>query len=192
MNEFFRAPTMYSAGSRTSRGITLFEMVIVIGIGAILTALAVPSFLYVNNANRIAAESNGLLGDLQFARSEAIREGRTISVCVSQSGTGCSAGNTAWNQGWIVFIDVNGTGNVDNTADTVLRIQGPFSGTDTFTANNATSFITFNRDGFATGLANGTLITLHAATPTSASTRCLAVTMIGLMQIESYDGAVCT
>jgi type IV fimbrial biogenesis protein FimT len=148
--------------------------------------------LYVNNANRIASESNALLGDLQFARAEAIREGRTISACVSQNGTSCLTGSTAWNQGWIVFIDVNGTGNVDNAADTILRVQRGFTGTDTFIANNATSFISFNRDGFAIGLTNGTLVTLHAAPPASASTRCLAVSIVGLMQIETYDGAVCT
>jgi type IV fimbrial biogenesis protein FimT len=180
------------ACSRACRGITLFEMVIVIGIGAILTALAIPSFRYVNTANRIASESNALLGDLQFARAEAIREGRTISACVSQNGTGCLTGSTDWNSGWIVFIDVNGTGNVDNAADTILRVHAAFTGSDTFIANNATSYIQFNRDGFAAGLTNGTLVTLHASPPTSASTRCLAVTMVGLMQIETYDGAVCT
>jgi type IV fimbrial biogenesis protein FimT len=149
-------------------------------IAIILLTLAIPSFRYVTNSNRIAGEINGLLGDLQFARAEAIKEGRSVTVCVSTNSTTCSANNTAWQNGWIVFsVPVPATNPI-----IILRVQPAFSGTDTLGANNNLSSITFNRDGYAGGTTAGTLITLHDATGTSAWTRCLALSLTGQMTTE--------
>ena len=62
-----------------SPGFTLLELLITMSIAAIVLTIAVPSFRYVTNSNRIAGELNGLLGDLQFARSEAIKEGLGVT-----------------------------------------------------------------------------------------------------------------
>ncbi len=182
---------VHAVQRHAGRGFTLFEMVVVMGIVGILMAIAIPSYRYMTNSNRISAEVNGLLGDLEFARSEAIKEGQTVSVCVSSNGTSCTSG-TSWQNGWIVFSDQNGDGAVESPPDIILRTQSPFSGTDTFTANNSISVVTFNREGFAAGLPNGALLTLHAATPSPGSTRCLSVTLIGLMTIQTYNGGTCT
>ncbi len=180
-----------------NRGITLLELVVAMGIAAVLMAVAVPSYRYVTNSNRIAAEVNGLLGDLQFARSEAIKEGGTVTVCVSSNGTSCSGATTTnWASGWIVFSDPNNNHVVDAN-ETIYRVQSTFTGTDTFVSNNNVGYVTFNREGFAGSLgANGVLVTLHAATPNSASTRCLSVTLVGLMTVQTYNtinnGMTCT
>jgi type IV fimbrial biogenesis protein FimT len=175
---------------RTSRGITLLELVTVMTIVAILMAIAIPSYKYVTNGNRIAAEVNGLLGDMQYARAEAIKEGQTVTVCASSNGTSClAATTTTWNTGWIVFSDVNGDHAVE-AQDAVLRVQSGFTSTDTFTSNNTVGYVTFNREGFATGtngIATGVLITLHAAPASAASTRCLSLTMVGLMTVQTYN-----
>jgi type IV fimbrial biogenesis protein FimT len=174
---------------RTSRGITLLEMVTVMTIVAVLMSIAIPSYRYVTNGNRIAAEVNGLLGDMQYARAEAIKEGQTVTVCVSSNGTSCAgAAVTTWQNGWIVFSDANNDHTVD-AGDAILRVQSTFTSTDTFTANNAVGYVTFNREGFASGagIANGVLIKLHAATANSASTRCLSVTLVGLMTVQTYN-----
>src|SRR5712664_2668940 len=124
---------------RHASGVTLVEILVVMGIVATLMAIGIPSYKYVTNANRISAEINGLLGDLQFARSEAIKEGRTVSVCVSSDQSTCltTTPDTNWQKGWIVFSDVNGDGNIDTAnGDLLLRAQTTFKGTDTFSANN--------------------------------------------------------
>ena len=157
-------------------------------IAAILMAIAIPSYRYVTNANRIAAEVNGLLGDLQYARAEAIKEGQTVTVCVSSNGTSCSgAATSTWQNGWIVFSDVNNDHTVD-AGDQILRVQSTFSGKDTFSAVPASGYVTFNREGFtASGVANaGLQITLHAPVANSASTRCLFVSFAGLMTVQTY------
>lgn len=159
----------------------MVEMIMTVAVGAILLTIGIPSFRYVTNSNRIAAEINGLLGDLQFARSEAIKEGVSVSVCVSSSGTACT-GTVNWQNGWIV---------VSSAANTVLRVQPKFSGNDTFVANNAVSTINFNRDGYANGIANGTLIELHDSTNNHNWTRCLSINLVGMIASQTYGTGTC-
>jgi type IV fimbrial biogenesis protein FimT len=177
-----------------AHGFTLIEVVITMAVAAILLSLAVPSFRYVTNSNRIAGESNGLVGDLQFARAEAIKEGRTVTVCVSTDGNTC-ASTATWQSGWIVFSDPTNVG-VHDPSETVFRFQKSFSSTDTYVASNNVSTITFNRDGYAVGIPNGTLITLHDVSDTTAWTRCLSVNLSGEMTTivagSAANGATCT
>jgi type IV fimbrial biogenesis protein FimT len=156
----------------------MVEMIMTVAVGAILLTVGIPSFRYITNSNRIAAEINGLLGDLQFARSEAIKEGVSVSVCVSTNGTACNNTNT-WQSGWIVISNAN---------NTVLRVQPQFSGNDTFVANNAAGgTITFNRDGYANGIPNGTLIELHDSTNNHNWTRCLSINLVGMIASQTYN-----
>ena len=177
------------ASRRASRGYNMIELITAMSIVAILVAIAAPSFRYITNANRIASEGNGLLGDLQYARAEAIKEGQSVSVCVSSDARTCTGG-PAWQQGWIVFSDPNGNGVVDG-GETVLRVQAAFSGGDTFVATPPNlSVLTFNREGFA-AVANNTLITLQTVPEVTSYTRCLSVGLGGLMAIQPYDGTTC-
>jgi type IV fimbrial biogenesis protein FimT len=167
-------------------GFTLTELLVVTGIVAILLGIGVPSYRYITNSYRMSAEVNGLLGDLQYARAEAIREGQTVTACVSNSSTACTGGGN-WANGWIVFSDPNNNQIV--VAGTVLRVQGAFTGTapDTFNAGAVTA-ITFNREGFATtaGGFAGTTLTLHDSTANSAWSRCLVITAVGLMTTQTH------
>ena len=192
-------PTVISQPERALRfnigralGFTMIEMLMTIAIAAILTALAVPSFRYITNSNRIASELNGLLGDLQLARAEAIKEGRTVTVCQSD-GVACT--NSSWESGWIVFSDPANVG-VHDPSETYIRKQKAFSGTDTLGAS--VSAISFNREGYAVGMPNaGTLFTLHDSTNTDSWTRCLFINMSGQMMSERVgvtptNGSPCT
>jgi type IV fimbrial biogenesis protein FimT len=179
-----------------TRGFSLLELIMTMSVAAILLTIAVPSFRYVTNANRISSEVNGLLGDLQFARSEAIKEGRYVSVCASSDGQSCSA-STAWQSGWIVFPNANNSPTVTTglVMAPILRVQSAFSSTDTFLSNGI-SVITFNRDGYAGGIANGTLLTLHDSTSNAAWTRCASIAPSGEVTTEqsgvTNNGATCT
>jgi type IV fimbrial biogenesis protein FimT len=178
------------------RGFTLFELLIVMAIMAILMAIAIPSYRYVTSSNRVSAEINGLLGDLQFARAEAIKEGTTVVVCMSSSGTTCDAAGSPdqnWQKGWIVFSDSITTNGQVDAGEAIYHVQGQFTGTDTLVANDTISEISFNREGFASanggGLGAGdALMTLHSAPAVSQTTRCLSLSTIGLMAIQTYGG----
>jgi type IV fimbrial biogenesis protein FimT len=184
----FNHPPQKGCEPQRISGFTLIEVMVVITIVAVLMALAIPSYQYVTSANRISGEVNGLLGDMQYARSEAIKEGQTVTVCSSANPTAPSptcSGATTWQTGWIVFSDVNGNGTVDAPQDIILRVERAFSFGDTFNANNGMSTVTFNREGFALGLANKVTVTLHAAVATTGSTRCLQITIVGQLTTET-------
>lgn len=176
-------------------GFTITELLVVSTIVAILLAIGVPSYRYVTNSSRMSAEINGLLGDVQYARAEAIKEGQPVSVCVSSNGTTCS-GVANWQNGWIVFPDPNQ--NVTPAAGSIIRQQAAFTGTtpDTLVPDTGVSAISFNRDGFAQSAGGGafpaTILTLHDNTSNSLWTRCLTISAIGLSQTVNHITAPAT
>jgi type IV fimbrial biogenesis protein FimT len=172
-------------------GFTLTELMVVVAIVAILLAVGVPSYRYITTSYRMSSEVNGLLGDLMYARGEAIKEGQGLTVCVSTNGTGCTGGGN-WQNGWIVFSNPNGAANP--AAGTILRVQAPFVGTDTFVANSGITSVTYNREGFAWtpggGFVANTLITLHDAAARRGYTRCLTLSPQGLVRTETQATSV--
>ena len=78
---------------RPSRGLTLIELMIVVLVLGVLVALAAPSMRDMILAQRVRGVNAELVTDLQFARSEAARRNRDVSVGVQAS---C----------YVVYIDV--------------------------------------------------------------------------------------
>jgi type IV fimbrial biogenesis protein FimT len=180
-------------------GLTLVELVVVIGIIAIMVAIGTPMYTNITTSYRISSEINSLLGDLQYARGEALREGQYVTICTANAAlTGCS-GSTSWQNGWIVWPN-NATGTLTVPASgTILHVQKPFLGTtpDTFTNTAGVSSINYSREGFATagGFANF-LMTLHDPTSNKGYTRCLWITPQGTASVQTntvnYSGLACT
>lgn len=179
---------------RNSPGFTLFELLIVMLIVGIFAALGIPSFKYVTSSNRMSSEVNSLLGDMQYARSEAVKQGQTITVCTSSNPTSATpscSGSSSWNVGWIVFIDANSNQTVD-TGEQTIRVQTAFTGTDTFSGGAGTSAVTFNREGYASAYASPTpvtlpvAITLHSAPVNDQWTRCIALSFAGMPSTMMY------
>jgi type IV fimbrial biogenesis protein FimT len=172
-------------------GFTLLELMIALTVAAVLFSIAIPSFQYVTASNRVSSEVNAMLGDMQFARAEAIKEGQTVTICSSNDGTTCS-GTTTWTFGWIVFNDPNNNKVVDAPGEVVMRVQKAMGSGDTFVANNNLQAVTFNREGFALGLpAGGVTLTLHNSTAVTAYSRCLALTLIGQMTTQLHGTGAC-
>jgi len=181
---------------RGQGGFTVTELLVVSVIVAILLSIGVPSYRYIANSYRMSAELNSLLGDLMYARAEAIKEGQYVAICVSADGRTCS-GAATWANGWIVFSDPNGGGSAD-APGSILHVQQPFTGTnpDVFVLGTPISSIIFNREGFAQTDANTPFadneFTLRDSTANAAWTRCLLISAQGMIQAQTHTSAPAT
>lgn len=93
-----------------SQGVTLIELMVVIAVAAILSALAIPSFQKILKQQEVNGEINNLVAMVYFARSEAIKRNQVVTVCKSSDKQNCG-GN--WTDGWLMFADLNGDGAKD-------------------------------------------------------------------------------
>ncbi len=167
---------------KTLRGMTLVELLVVVTLVTILLVVGIPSYQGISTANRMAGEMNALISDLQYARSEAVKQGQTVTICVSSTGNSCS--NSAnWASGWIVFSDANGSQAV-NSGEPVLRVQPALGSSDSLQSNSSPTIkaVTFNRNGFSS---NSGSITLNDAASSTDRRKCALVSSVGYVQLQT-------
>lgn len=113
---------------RAHQGFTIIELMVVVFILAILTALAAPSFTPLIENWRIRQAVNGLESSLYFARSEAIKRGGNVTIRKEPTGSnGCplASGSNSWDCGWFVFVDTNGNGAQNAGEELLQRFPTP-------------------------------------------------------------------
>jgi type IV fimbrial biogenesis protein FimT len=94
---------------RQQAGFTLIELMVTIGILALLLGLAAPNFADTVRRSKARDLSNDLLSSLTFARQQAISTNQCVTICMVASATAanpvCATSGTDWERGWIVFAN---------------------------------------------------------------------------------------
>lgn len=111
-------------------GFTLIELIITMAIAAILVSVAIPSFNALIQNNRITASANEFTGNMQLARSTAIKQQRNTTICVSTTfnvNPPTCTGGTNWAAGAVVWVDQDRDSVLDLAE--VVRIIDPINPT---------------------------------------------------------------
>jgi len=85
-----------------ARGFSLVELMVALVIGAMLVAIAVPSFRTTIQKHRLRSATDNLQAAIDYARSEAVLRATYVSVCASSDGATC-AGTKTYETGWLVY-----------------------------------------------------------------------------------------
>ncbi len=145
------------------KGFTLIEMMMTISIMGIIMAIGWPAFQEFINSSRRSTTMNEFTASYHHAKSEAIKRNANVTICRSANGAVCGG---EWENGWIVFLDVDGGGSV-GAGDVIIQrrpalVNGLTLRGNTFVADH----ITINSRGHALGHA-GTLTLTDSSGRTS-------------------------
>lgn len=183
------------------KGYTLLEMLVVIAIVAIVSAIAMPQFTRLIELWRIASNLETLSTSIDFARAEALGRNTIVQICrtgdpwaatpACSNSTVDSIGAQDWATGWIVYArpqDSVGLAPFAAGVDTLLQRyepQGRQGGTRRalVTTDAGESSMGFSGSGFRIeGEGNARVFTLDYRAPTAAAgrdARCISVSVIG-------------
>lgn len=103
------------------QGFTLIELMITLAVMAIVVAMAAPGFNNMITNNRSTSMASELVATVNYARSEAIKQAKRVSICPSTNGTSCLASADDWAKGWLVFVDNAASDSAAVSEGTVLR-----------------------------------------------------------------------
>lgn len=132
---------------RLHGGFTLIELVILMVAIALMATIAIPSFDSSVSRNSIDAAQSELQSALNLARSEAVKRGKTVTLCASSDQQSCS---TAWSSGWLLFVD-NNSNSALNNGEEILRVGRAVNGRNSLAMSGSVSnhAIQFKSSGFS-------------------------------------------
>ena len=131
-----------------SRGFTLIEMLIALAIFGILLRLGLPTYRDWIASQQLANHAHYIADTLDLARSEAIKHGYRVNLCKSSDKRQCTD-DGGWEQGWLLFVDENHSGQVDDD-ESVLHREGPAGNEITMHGNRPVEdYVSFTSLGHA-------------------------------------------
>ena len=186
-------PALRTLATAKQRGFTLVELMIVLTIVGILLSITVPSMAAIVDSVKLSSTTNMFMSSMRLARSESTRRGVRVAMCKSYDGTSCSVSG-GWEQGWIVFQDLNGNGDLDANEKVIERVDGLASSLR-FTGNqNVARYIAYNAGGTArtaTGaMLAGTLTLCHVSAST-AEGRLIVISSGGRARVQQVPVGQC-
>lgn len=130
------------------RGYSLTELVFTMAIVGGLLGWGVPTFRDIQRNSVRTREVNQFIHAVYLARSEAIKRNGVVSLCPSLDGDTCAPTGTAWNRGWIVFVNLDrDSPAVRDAGEELLRVYAPWPAGNVMANRTTLSFRPFGQVG---------------------------------------------
>lgn len=91
---------------RPAGGYSLYELIITVGVAALVLSLGLPSFGKMVADHRLKVEVDALFHAIHLARKESVFRRRAVTLCPSTDGENCASGFD-WSVGWIMFVNLD-------------------------------------------------------------------------------------
>ena len=134
-------------GKLQASGVSLWELLCALGLGAVVVSLAVPALRTFLLDARRTADINAFVTAVQLARSEAVKHGRRVVLCPSADGEYC-ADSSQWKPGWILFASDNREREAD---EALLQSGNPLGAGILMRSGNYRKRIVYQPDGSSGG-----------------------------------------
>ena len=161
-------------------GYSLYELVLTVGLAALIMALGVPSFGGMLADHRLRVEVDALFHAVHLARKESIVRRRAVTLCPSRDGQNCEPGFD-WSGGWTMFVNLDRDAPARRDSDEPVLQQFSVSLHNKVTANRRS----FSFRTTALRATNGTIIFCDRAR--RASPRALIVSYTGRPRVSRID-----
>lgn len=136
-------------------GFTLYELLITVIIMGIVLSFGVANLADFTRNGRMTATANDLHAAFHLARSEAARAKTNVTICASADPMGAPQCDGTWDQGYIVFVDVDGDIAVSGANEPVLRQQGPVAEGVSLNFANGATYFSYAANGLGRGDVGG-------------------------------------
>lgn len=195
---------------RNQSGLSLLEVVIAVAVAGLLLSLAVPSFQAMQARRAVAAAIATIESDFALARSEAIRQGHSVTICSSSTAGQCLAdaasGDDDWTTGWIIYTELTNSSSspssspssssgtpappaskpASNASSPSLRQQGRLAGIKSITASD--NSFTFRPTGLGKSTSERIVITPQAD---ASLARWLCMSTAGRLRVAPEGAKSC-
>lgn len=129
-------------------GFTALELIVTMAIIAVLLSMGVPAFENYGLNLRMKTAMDQLQTDLKLARGHAISHNIKTVICAANDANDCS-GQPVWQDGWIVFTDINGD-RQKQASEPLLKYSGALARLNINSSSSRTS-LRFYPNGSAPG-----------------------------------------
>lgn len=136
------------------QGFTLTALMVMLAVSVILLAVSVPAFNWLLVSNRLTAYADDIFSTLILARSEAIKRNSRVALCKSSNDGQTCAGTGGWDQGWIVFVDLNNDASRAASEPIVRQMPALPNGYALNGNANISNYVSYDSQGM-TKLASG-------------------------------------
>jgi type IV fimbrial biogenesis protein FimT len=141
-------PRLRQSGQQLVLGATMVEMLMVMAIAGCVLAMALPSMGAMVGSQKAVSTANLFLASLHFTRGEAIKRNGRAVMCKSADHQQCTTSGS-WEQGWVVFHDLNNNARVDAGEAVIQQQIGPSAGLVLRGNGPVASYVSYTPSGSA-------------------------------------------